>query len=448
LRIWILVAITVLSLAYSAWLAHAEPAAAFYLVQSRAWELLVGTLLALGIVPAIKKVWQAEFLAVGGLLLIFASVELISVATPFPGLAALGPCMGAAAIIHSGATLTTWIGRILGSLPFRFVGLVSYSLYLWHWPVIVFYRLAREPTNKEKLLLVTLCIVLATISWRFVERPFRQRPFRLSTYGVLAVGAGLMATTSAIALIIGPASAVFWNLPAHVTNLLAYEAMMHSPPRGRLGCSIGEKNDNFNRYKKEDCLALARDRPNILLIGESHAEHLSPGLKAVYPNVNFLEGYSTGCKPVVGATGPLRCTTLIKYIFEEFLPHTHLEGIILAARWNLEDLRSVKTTTEVLRPFADKIFVFGPIVEYERPLPRILILGYGSNESELATGASGNRSHLAERDSSVYLTLSSNLRSAVCPLGNGGGAAPVGLRASYPKRIDLRSFPARRIPFP
>jgi SGNH domain (fused to AT3 domains) len=129
---------------------------------------------------------------------------------------------------------------------------------------------------------------------------------------------------------------------------------------------------------------LKPDRKNFLIIGDSHAAHLWPGLQAAYPNVNFLQATASGCKPHIGTGGARRCTDLMQFIFEKFLPSTHLDGIILSARWDERDIRNVKITTEALRGYAEKIFVSGPIVEYEQPLPRLLALAitHGSKEAE------------------------------------------------------------------
>ena len=405
-RIKFVLAIGLASLAYSAWEVRVDQAAAFYLVQSRAWELLLGSLFAIGGFSNPSARWQGELLAAFGLGLIAVSVELISTETAFPGLAALGPCIGAAAILHSGATTTTWTGRLLASPPLRFVGLISYSLYLWHWPLIVFFRVFREPSNVERVALVVVCILVATISWRFVERPFRERPHRLSTYGTLAGGGGLMAAASVVAIIVGPASASFWNLPRRVDEILAYQNYdaAHSMRDGT--CFLTSGSDDFAIYDKNTCLALKPGQKTFLVVGDSHAAHLWPGLQAVFQNVNFLQATASGCKPVVGSSGARRCTALIQFIFDKFLPHNHLDGIILSARWEKLDLAKVRETTEALRPYADKIFVFGPIVEYDRPLPRILALGLGSNEFEFA--AKYRRSEQGETDQAFAAALSND----------------------------------------
>src|SRR5215813_12350400 len=129
--------LVVASLFASAIVVHFNPITAFYMPYTRAWELLTGTLLALGIFPRFSSSWLRNSAALVGMLMIFCSVVTYSPTTLFPGLSALLPCVGAALIIHAGEGGTTLIGRVLSWRPVVFIGLISYSLYLWHWPVIL-----------------------------------------------------------------------------------------------------------------------------------------------------------------------------------------------------------------------------------------------------------------------------------------------------------------------
>ncbi len=193
--------ITAGSLLYSAWLVKTDISGAFYLVQSRAWELMVGALLANSTLPPIADLRIAEIVAVVGLGLIAGSVLFLHDTIAFPGFAAVPACAGAASIIYSSSSTRTKVSQILGSWPFRFIGLISYSLYLWHWPVIVFYKYFREPNRVEKLGLVAFCIVMAALTWQFVERPFRRKPHLLGSKATLCMGGLLMIAVSVVTTI-------------------------------------------------------------------------------------------------------------------------------------------------------------------------------------------------------------------------------------------------------
>jgi len=151
--------------------------AAFYLVPYRAWELMMGSLVALRAFPRINGNTTRNVLAGAGLIAILIGVFAFSSTTSFPGLSAALPCLGTALVIYaneSGATLT---GALLSFRPLVFVGLISYSFYLWHWPTLVFAEQARSRalTGAEDAACVLFSLVAATLSWKFVERPFRER---------------------------------------------------------------------------------------------------------------------------------------------------------------------------------------------------------------------------------------------------------------------------------
>ena len=132
-----------LSFALSVWGVEVKPTPTFYLLPTRAWELLLGAVLALELVRKPNASWQRELAAAAGVLAILAAMTLYTRDTKFPGVAALMPSVGAALVIWAGVGSTTWTGRALANpIPVLF-GLVSYSLYLWHWPLIVLHSILR-----------------------------------------------------------------------------------------------------------------------------------------------------------------------------------------------------------------------------------------------------------------------------------------------------------------
>jgi len=205
-RIWpfVLALLLLVSLAISVFAVKFFPGAAFYFLPSRAWELLLGAMIAVvppprGFPHILKEIATALALAI---LLVAAAVY--SAETPFPGWAALPPCVATATIIWLNQTDRTAAARLLEWPLLVFIGLISYSLYLWHWPLISYYRYWQlEPMSMGvKLLLLLASVVLAVLSWKFVETPFRRgigwssrKIFTFSASGLSAcamVGASLM----------------------------------------------------------------------------------------------------------------------------------------------------------------------------------------------------------------------------------------------------------------
>ena len=180
--------------------------AAFYLAPFRAWEFLLGTLLAVGAVPRLGHRVAREFLAAFGLVLIVWSVVTYSEALPFPGLNALVPCLGAALLIWlGGGEQQTIVGRLLSSAPLVFIGLLSYSIYLWHWPLFVFarYIVMQDLSLPAQVSLVLATFPLSYLSWRYVELPVRRgsywRGWRIVVTGAAATAASLCLGYAAIA---------------------------------------------------------------------------------------------------------------------------------------------------------------------------------------------------------------------------------------------------------
>ena len=187
----------VASFAVAEWAAYAKPAAAFYLLPTRGWELLIGAFAAFYLSKANRKEFGkavGEICGWLGVALILYACFSYSKVTPFPGLYTLVPTLGTVLIILF-ATQKTTVGKFVGNKEFVGVGLISYSAYLWHQPLFVFARQRSkvEPSYTVFLVLSVMALVLAYFSWRFVEAPFRRKKFpRFKVFLFAGVGSILM----------------------------------------------------------------------------------------------------------------------------------------------------------------------------------------------------------------------------------------------------------------
>ena len=151
----------------------------FYLLP-RAWELLAGTLLAENVFPIPATERSRNYCSATGFALILLSALFYSKTLPFPGLAALPPCCGGLLIVAAGVTGSSFIGRMLSLRPVVFVGMISYSLYLWHAPLIVYQERTQFLYNAAsshigQVVLIMAAVAAGAISWGLIERPFRNR---------------------------------------------------------------------------------------------------------------------------------------------------------------------------------------------------------------------------------------------------------------------------------
>lgn len=150
-----------------------NPGAAFYLPWLRAWELLAGSLLAASALDRIPSPVKIA-LCVSGLAAVVTACLSYRQTMVFPGVSALLPVLGTCAVIASTGARSP-VHALLGSPPLRFIGKISYSLYLVHWPIICFVSIFQPITPKAQIAICVASILLAWLSWRFVENPFRER---------------------------------------------------------------------------------------------------------------------------------------------------------------------------------------------------------------------------------------------------------------------------------
>jgi peptidoglycan/LPS O-acetylase OafA/YrhL len=196
----------VLSLALSEWARRVDPVANFFLLPTRGWELLAGALLTQWRAPierlkALGGGVPAGCAAAAGLIAICGSYVRLG-DSPSPSLTTLIPVIGACLVLAL-ADANNFCGRFLSLAPLRFIGLISYSAYLWHQPIIVFSH-AQTLTPDTALLrpiAVVLSFVLAAVSWRFVEQPFRRERAGFDPIKAGAAGLAVMAAAAGVLLV-------------------------------------------------------------------------------------------------------------------------------------------------------------------------------------------------------------------------------------------------------
>ena len=301
----IVAGVAVLSFAANVATTHWAPAAAFYWPTSRVWELAVGAVLAClpaAVANAAAAPRARDVCALAGVLLLAAGLALLRGDAAFPGWWAVLPVAGTACLIAAGphALLNR---AVLAHRGLVFIGLTSYPLYLWHWPMLTFARLVsggRTPAPVTAAL-VAAAVLLAWLSYRCVEVPLRHRRSRWIVPGL----AGALACAGAAGLALRvQADSLPRRLPADVQALADFTYRPEAIYRERV-CYL--MPDQPPSALAPECTESApADRPLVVLWGDSHAAHLYPGLQDLQTRTPFRLAEFTGsrCPPLLGVETP------------------------------------------------------------------------------------------------------------------------------------------------
>lgn len=390
-RIAVLLSLTALSFALCVLVQQRLPGAAFYLSPFRAWELLVGALLAIGNFSQPKARMLNETLALVALGALLGCFALIEENANFPGWIAMVPVLATVILIYTGNGKATLVSALLGSRPFVFVGLISYSLYLWHWPVFVYASYTNgyaEFSAAAIVGLVLFSVLLAYLTYRWVETPFRKRGPGAIFYGHLPLFRAALVGTLGLALIAFAATNdQGWQsrVPAQVAKL---DAMRTAPIPGQ------QCNGIVPGGSERQCSFGAADLPSkALLWGDSHAMAWSPVFTEISQTSNrqLALAVNSACPPLLNVDNPAarNCAAFNADVFD-YIKKTHPTEIYLVASWlsysspdGQYELRNstqtvgnvsvfapaLQNTLQALAPYTDRIILVGPTPGAPKEIP-------------------------------------------------------------------------------
>jgi peptidoglycan/LPS O-acetylase OafA/YrhL len=378
-----LAVVTAASFALSIMLMRSDQsAAAFFMSPSRAWEFLAGGLVALPGIPVLRDVRVQPVARAAALVMMAIPILSLRPGPGFPGTNALLPCIGAALFIWSGIGVPTklrpWYShhRVVG-----FFGQISYSLYLWHWPLFAYARFSKASLvldAADKVALFALTVAISALSWRFIEQPFRSRALvrsRSTAFALAGVSSVALIAASVIGLSLSGGSSedrVAAQLDAY--NAYDYRPVYHSP-----NCFAPE-----NGVVDESCFRLADGKINVMLWGDSLAAHYVHGLaSSIDPQrVNILQATQPACMPTLNALaqGTAACRDFDARMEAHFHDHQP-DLVVMSADW-LEYARpprfagmiaDLKATISALNAAAIRVVVLGPSVQFTSRLPSMLL---------------------------------------------------------------------------
>jgi peptidoglycan/LPS O-acetylase OafA/YrhL len=393
--------IGVASFAFNVALIGSDPVATFYLPFTRAWELLAGAVLACGWNQVSQTHTASNWRAAIGLVLIAAAAAVLDSKSAFPGWWAVLPVAGSVLLLSAPAA---WGCRqLLASTALVRIGLISYPLYLWHWPLLVFFGIIKFAplTLLDRGLVVTLSFALAWLTYRFIEIPFRfGRPSRLR---IVSLGSGMVLVAMAGGVIMEGRGFDF-RLPAEIREMT-------------------DVRTDSSKWRVHQCLldlghemsfadsCVDRDRrPLVFVWGDSTAGALLPGLRKAQETSDFgiAQFTSSSCVPALNTdvAGVPNCRAIndkVLSIAREIQP----EIVLLHSTWD-RYLDGVAETVAALKQQTHaRVIVLGSVPWWKRGLPNE-VLRYFMLHHRLIP----ERSDRAAADSS-----GARLREKLVPLG-------------------------------
>ncbi len=401
LRVTIVIAIISFALNIAKSTVNFDSVAAFYSPQTRFWELLAGSILAYRKhVSSFAEIGQApsgwfEQTVFGqrpgssgqsrrsswsmlGACLIILGVLVISRESSIPGWWALLPTLGAVLIIAAGPD--AWLNRtVLSNRVLVWSGLISYPLYLWHWPLLSFARIAegKLPSIEIRFAVVAFSIALAWLTYRFVERPIR---FGKRSNGKVTALLVLMIAVGYAGYNCFKRDGLKFRFPAIVQELLKYKPAKFDG-WGKTSCSLRPTQD-YSAF--EHCLWRDEQdkKPLLLLWGDSNAEHLYAGYKSSFGGEYQIAMRTASlCPPILNMEIGSRphCKRINDYVFES-IKNQRPDKIVLSGIWNEYDWKQLEDTIKRFRQIGiTDIDLIGPVPRWTDNLPRLLFLKFRSD---------------------------------------------------------------------
>lgn len=364
--------ILVISLGLASWASVNAPDANFYLLPTRAWELMFGSLASILIfnnVQILERLSTANAFKNGALIVLFICLIWFDESIPHPSMLTLIPVLATLVLIVIPAP-DSLAHKLLTLRPMVFTGLISYSLYLWHQPLLVFNRyMSAKSDASVRIAILLAAFALAFVSWRYIEKPFRHRNVttRKQVYSFCAVS---FAAIIGFGLYAGQD-----GLPSRYTQeqqaLLSY--LQYNAP-------AGQPQDNAHCFLDEDethkaLSASCFDSGSVLLWGDSHANALAKGLRYKLGE-NLNETTSSACLPLINTHFPHRkhCQTTNDFVIEH-IQQANYDTIVLHGNWisHPDKIDALSETLAALQTVNARIIVVGGVPHYLPDLPSFLL---------------------------------------------------------------------------
>ncbi|PTX10675.1 peptidoglycan/LPS O-acetylase OafA/YrhL [Pontibacter mucosus] len=325
-----------------------NPTSSFYLLPTRSWEMLAGGV-ALFSERVLKSHISRKVTAIVGYLLILVSLLVLDPSMVWPGVYTIIPVLATFLVIV--ANYSDF--RIIRHESVQFIGRISYSLYLWHWPIyVIALYFGVEAGWISGFLLTLISFVLGYVSYTYIES------YKFNSITPIIAGMCIL-FISATALSYYSTNHVLFK--RKTLEIASYRSSHQSEIDSLMStgeCFLTSKHTGIKDYKQNVCLNLDKDKKNFLLIGDSHAAHLSASLRE-HLESNDSRLYliaSSGGFPTLEPFGNSRFKEVMDYAYRDFIPNNadHIDGVILSANW-VKAMSSVTTTEKLIKYMAETI---------------------------------------------------------------------------------------------
>lgn len=412
----ILVSLFLISLVTSIYGVYTYPSATFYLLPTRMWELLLGAIISFcPPCPVLSKKY-VELCSVSTLILIGISIFTFNRDTPIPGWAALIPCLSVGLLIWIGGMYRSITSKFLSLKPLVFVGKISYSWYLWHWPIIVFYKYY-TPRSLAVYDLTSIFIAtffLSIVSWKFIETPMRTHAYQRKTVFL----------TFVLFLLAMITASLFLQSQKGISNrfspsALAYSQAEHDKNPFQSACN----RPSLNTIRQDKICTTNPDSgipPSFLIWGDSHADAMAPVFYTLSKELG-INGYVAtydGCPPILNAYQTGRGTDFYCKEFNNeisrLIERHHIKAIFLVSAWGN--------------------WMFNQRVHLDKPATTVrpTDLPQDINFDALA-GLSGTIQVISKRKIHIYLVQT-------VPTASFDPPRELSLNQTFPRRGDERNF--------
>lgn len=374
----LIVALLIVSLAYNLYLVRTDTTAAFYNPLARFWELLMGAWLAARhqqSATTARPAWQAHALSTVGLVLLIAVMVQVTPSSRFPGWWAFVVTAAMVMIVSAGPQ--AWFNRVvLSSKPFVWVGLISYPLYLWHWPLLSFLHIkfGMDSPTSMRLGAVALSIALAWLTYRWLEKPIRL--------GLIGTRQTLLALGLSMVITVGLGAWVFTQkgfvdrYPALISDMMSKGGRATITEGWRDGTCMLDYGLEASAYQPH---CIDDKKPLVFLWGDSHAGSLYPGFKALQDSgrYNFGIGERSGaiCPPILDFEPRPLCKSLNDASIEA-IRQSRPDVVVLYAWWHHKpyDLTNLDKTVQAIKDAGvPRIILLGAVPYWRTGLPAILL---------------------------------------------------------------------------